>query len=62
LSIERRLDFRQAAGKEDRCAGKGLRQGRPQGIAHHRMVVGDQEGTLRSRRVGHFRRFPSTKV
>ena len=37
-------DLRQAAGHRDRGAGEGLAQGRGQRIAHHRMVVGDQEG------------------
>ena len=62
MPVERCFDFRQAAGQGDRGARERLRQGRAQGIADHRMVVGDQERAWFSGRVGHFDVSPTTKV
>ena len=52
LQVERGFDLGERAGERDRRTGEGARQRRLQGIAHHRMVIRDQEGA-RCRRIGH---------
>jgi len=53
LALERRLDFGECAGKGRDGTGESVDQGGAQGIADHRVVVGDQECPRLGRRVGH---------
>ena len=53
-AVERRRGLGQGGRHVDMRAGEGLAERRRQGVAHHRMVVGDQERPWLGRWIGHW--------